>query len=314
MEKSLRLMALIMTINQKRKFKVKDLAEEFGVSQRTILRDLQELGEIGVPLFSETGRHGGYQVLNDAVLPPISFTEQEALSMFFAYQSLLMYTSLPFEAQYASALKKFYYNSSDLVKARIDKMKDRIVFWIPQRPLPTPCLGAVLEAAIDQKVVSITYDSEQGISERDILPIGIYTAQGLWYCPAYCFKSREYRLFRVDRMMSCGIKKEQSPLPEPVLTLKTWFASNSSENVQLLMRVKLTRKGMRKLETQYWKPDELQSLDDGTGILKARIDERDISFCAHLFLGYGTDAEVLEPESLRNEIRRELEDIEKLYK
>lgn len=70
MSKSKRLMELMMTVNRKRKFTVKELAREFGVSPRTILRDLQELSELGVPLYSEVGPHGGYQVLNERVLPP----------------------------------------------------------------------------------------------------------------------------------------------------------------------------------------------------------------------------------------------------
>lgn len=82
MSKSKRLLELMLTVNRKRKFTVKELAQEFGVSSRTILRDLQELGELGVPLYSEVGPHGGYQVLNERILPPIAFTEEEAVALF----------------------------------------------------------------------------------------------------------------------------------------------------------------------------------------------------------------------------------------
>ncbi|MDF2635100.1 MAG: DNA-binding protein [Pelosinus sp.] len=313
MEKAQRLMALIMTINRKHKFKVKDLANEFDVSQRTILRDMQELGEIGVPLYSEVGPHGGYQVLNNTILPLIEFTEQEVLSIFFAYQSLQMYESLPFEVQYASALKKFYYISPENIKDRIDKMKDRILFWIPQIPLSVPYLNRLLDTAIEQKAVTIKYDSASGVSERDILPVGIYTTQGLWYCPAYCFKSQEYRLFRVDRIISCVIKEEPIEMPTQKLTLQTWLSLNQDEGTQLELSVKFSRKGIRRFESQYWKPDEVRILEDGTGILETTIYEKDVPFFAHIFLGYGTNAEVLSPEILREEIKRELENVKILY-
>ncbi len=97
MSKSKRLMELMLTVNRMRKFTVGELAREFGVSQRTILRDLQELGELGVPLYSEVGPHGGYQVLRERLLPPIAFTEEEAVSIFFAVHALRHYSSLPFE-------------------------------------------------------------------------------------------------------------------------------------------------------------------------------------------------------------------------
>ena len=51
MSKSKRLIDLMMTVNRMRKFTVRELADQFGVSSRTILRDLQELSELGSPLF-----------------------------------------------------------------------------------------------------------------------------------------------------------------------------------------------------------------------------------------------------------------------
>ncbi|MDI5790915.1 HTH domain-containing protein [Bacillus licheniformis] len=84
------------------------MAREFGVSKRTVLRDLQELSEMGVPLYSETGPHGGYQVLNERILPPIAFSENEAISIFFAIDALKHYISLPFDAQYASIKRNLF--------------------------------------------------------------------------------------------------------------------------------------------------------------------------------------------------------------
>jgi predicted DNA-binding transcriptional regulator YafY len=112
MSKSKRLLELMMTVNRKRKFTVKELALEFGVSTRTMLRDLQELSELGVPLYSEVGPHGGYQVLKERILPPIAFSEEEAVAMFFAVYALRHYSSLPFEAESASSLDKFYLHMS----------------------------------------------------------------------------------------------------------------------------------------------------------------------------------------------------------
>jgi HTH domain len=133
MPKAKRLLELMMTVNRKRKFTVKELAEEFGVSTRTILRDLQELSELGVPLYSEVGPHGGYHVLNERSLPPISFTEEEAIAIFFSVYALRHYLSIPFEAEISSALNKFTsYMTSD-IRDRIEQMKNRVDFITPVR-------------------------------------------------------------------------------------------------------------------------------------------------------------------------------------
>lgn len=106
MTKAQRLMELIIAVNRKRRFTVKELAHEFSVSARTILRDLQELSELGVPLYSEVGPHGGYRILKERLLPPIAFTEREAAAVFFAVQALRHYSSLPFLASYFVGLGK----------------------------------------------------------------------------------------------------------------------------------------------------------------------------------------------------------------
>ena len=85
MSKSKRLLELMLTVNQKRAFTVGELAGDFGVSKRTILRDLQELSELGVPLYSEVGPHGGYRMLQDRMLPPIAFPWRNLLQFFLPY-------------------------------------------------------------------------------------------------------------------------------------------------------------------------------------------------------------------------------------
>jgi predicted DNA-binding transcriptional regulator YafY len=188
MPKSKRLMELMMTVNRKRKFTVKELADQFEVSTRTILRDLQELSELGVPLYSEVGPHGGYQVLSERVLPPIAFKEDEAVAMFFASHALRHYSSLPFETQAASALNKFYLYMPGDVRDRIDQMKNRVDIVAPTRQKPVRHLSILLDGAIWQKVISIDYESREGGSIRHIQPVEYMheTATGIVRRTAFC--------------------------------------------------------------------------------------------------------------------------------
>lgn len=120
---------------------VKELAHEFRVSARTILRDLQELSELGVPLYSEVGPHGGYRILKERLLPPIAFTEREAAAVFFAVQALRHYSSLPFETETSTVLNKFYNFMPEDVRERIDQMRDRVDFITPVRLAQSPHLS-----------------------------------------------------------------------------------------------------------------------------------------------------------------------------
>ncbi|MBW5449457.1 WYL domain-containing protein [Cohnella sp. CFH 77786] len=283
MSKSKRLIELFMVVNTKRKFTVKELAEEFGVSKRTMIRDLQELSELGVPLYSEVGAAGGYQVLREKTLPPIRFTEDEAIAMFFAYHSLEQYADLPFEASSISVLKKFYHYLPSEAKVKIDNLKNRFLFKIPNHPISTPFLKTILEAALEQHVISITYDSESGISDRDIQVVGVYSANGLWYAPSFCFKSNEYRLFRIDRITVARTKDDQTCLKDlQSYTLSEWFAYQQKKHA-IDLEVKLTARGVKRCQSDIWLSSDVTVLPDGTGMIQTSIDPPYLSWAVNFF-------------------------------
>ena len=70
-------------INEKKVFHLKELMETFAISKSTALRDIQELEALGVPLYVENGRYGGYQVLQNTLLPPIYFSEKRSSPFLF---------------------------------------------------------------------------------------------------------------------------------------------------------------------------------------------------------------------------------------
>ncbi|MFD2368697.1 helix-turn-helix transcriptional regulator [Brevibacillus sp. GCM10020057] len=312
MPKSKRLMELMMTVNRKRKFTVKELAQEFGVSTRTILRDLQELSELGVPLYSEVGPHGGYQVLKERILPPIAFTEDEAVAIFFAVHALRHYASLPFEAKSQSALQKFYHYMPGDVRDRIDQMKNRVDFAPPARQISSPHLSILLDAAIRQSVLLIDYESRDKRSLREIQPIGIYTRNGLWYCPAYCWQSEGIRVFRCDRIHSAEHTKKQ-PLDLRGIHLENREWSSKGEEEGLTLRAELTRVGVQACESAPWPIPELHVRADGSGWLAGSITRQDVPFYASFFIGLGQEATVEQPVELVDCIKQKLSELAAKY-
>ncbi|MDF2724192.1 MAG: YafY family transcriptional regulator [Paenibacillus sp.] len=308
MPKSKRLLDLMMTVNRKRKFKVQELADEFGVSTRTILRDLQELSELGVPLYSEVGPHGGYQVLRERILPPIAFTEGEAVAMFFAVHALRHYSSLPFEAESASALSKFYHYMPGEVRDRIDSMKDRVDFVTPTRRGEAPCLAIILDAAIQQKVLLIAYKSkDEDESSRRVQPVCLYANNGLWYCTAYCFLRQGIRVFRCDRIREAEYDPSTEPLQLGEVRLSRKEYVQPQEPVRLC--AKLSRAGVQRLESELWAAPMLHMLEDGSGMIDADVPRSDIPFYAELCISLGNEVELTEPAELKEAIRTRLKEL-----
>ncbi len=140
LSKAERLIEMMITINAKRHFTVGELANEFSVSKRTILRDLQVLEQIGFPLYSEVGAAGGYHLLKERVLPSISFSENEVKAIFFSCQALKFYKDLPFEQEMISVLKKFLNCLPLDLQNSISKIQNKVVFWTPNRHCTSPLL------------------------------------------------------------------------------------------------------------------------------------------------------------------------------
>lgn len=314
MAKTKRLIELILTVNAKRKFTVRELAEEFEVSKRTILRDLQDLSELGIPLYSEVGPHGGYRVLKNRMLPPIAFTENEAIALFFASQSLELYSSLPFEAESASALKKFYHFLPEETRNQIDRMKTRVLFWTPTRNQQSPYLRQLLEAAMNSNLLTIEYDSSSGFTKRDILPLGLYASRGFWYCPSYCYLRKEIRLFRADRIVRLSLT--EGAVPEASIENKT-IHDLIKEQPELekttYVTIKLSKMGVRRFQTEMPDENEITVHEDGTSTVRIIIDQHDLDFFVDLFYGFGTDAKVLSPPEMIKRIRKRIEAVRKHY-
>ena len=101
-----RLMDMWLYIVKHRAFTAGDLAQKFGVSPRTVVRDLEQLSVIGVPLYTVQGKGGGYRVLDSISLPPISFSEDELTSVLFAYYMLDLAGDNPFEVEIEAVREK----------------------------------------------------------------------------------------------------------------------------------------------------------------------------------------------------------------
>ncbi|MEH7793289.1 helix-turn-helix transcriptional regulator, partial [Bacillus safensis] len=172
MSKAKRLLDILMFVTTKKKFTAQEIADEFHISIRTVHRYILDLSDMGLPISSEQGRHGGYTVLTSRFLPPILFTEEEAVSIFFAFQSLNYYRNLPFDTEISSVEQKLYHSLQSEAKIKVDNIRSYIAFWNPKRMIDTPFLNDVLKYSIENKNLHIQYESKSGIRKKHIRPIG----------------------------------------------------------------------------------------------------------------------------------------------
>ena len=124
MNKTIRLYNLIEFCNKNRNFKLKDVMEEFNTSKSTALRDIKDIQELGVPLYSNGGKNGGYKVIRKAHTTRIDLNDEEIKSLYFALSSVSNLKSLPFSSEYISIVNKIYNSSTERQKSIINQYKN----------------------------------------------------------------------------------------------------------------------------------------------------------------------------------------------
>ena len=138
MAKAERLMWIMNYAARTPAFTVQQLADELSVSRRTALRYLHALSELGIPLAAKPGPHGGYELIRNRVLPPVSFSVDEAVALFFAFEALAGYADLPFSTEVQSALGRLYEKLAPAAQGRVDGLKDRFRLGVWDKPAPAP--------------------------------------------------------------------------------------------------------------------------------------------------------------------------------
>lgn len=309
MSKAKRLLDILMFVTARKKFTAQEIADEFNISIRTVHRYILDLSDMGLPIYSEQGRNGGYTVLSSRLLPPILFTEEEAVSIFFAFQSLNYYRNLPFDTEISSVEHKLYSSLQSDAKIKIDKIRSYFAFWNPKRTIDTPLLNDVLEYSIENKNLYIQYESKSGITKKHIRPIGVYAHDGLWYLPAYDYHKNKILLYRVDRILSILSTEDNE---DEFMNLEEWFNFQEVKN-PIRLHVQLTTEGVRQCKSVPYFEGFVVTQEDGTGYINTIIDKGELNFITSLFLRLGIHARILEPTELIIGLRKQAEEILTMY-
>ena len=225
-----RITAILIQLQAKQSVKGQDLAERFGVSLRTVYRDLRTLEEAGVPLCGEAGV--GYCLADGYRLPPVMFSREEATALITAEKLVAQLTDAQ-TAQLSSAamdklravLRRPDRDYLEALSPRITVLKPHAA-RVPVAP-PTSNTHQVLLAGIaQQQVVQLDYRAGyQGDSTlRDVEPIGVYYGQH-WHVIAFCRLRQEFRDFRLDRIAGLHLRDEHfAPRPD---TLQSYWAQQA---------------------------------------------------------------------------------------
>lgn len=311
-----RLLELLVRVQTKPHFTAAELAEEFRVSRRTMLRDLAALSEMGIPLRSTPGPGGGYSLPRGGRRLSPSLSVDEALALIISYEALMRYPVSPFSSQSLSAVTKLRAALPPDVVGELDRLRRHVAVVEPVREYEAPLLGELLKAALDEEHLKVTYDSiRSGVSERVVYPFGLYASQGFWYCACFDHKRRANVSLRADRFLSAErVKGFERP---PHVPLDGWTrALRSGGGETLRLRVHVSERGTKSFElVSLLGRIEADSQSGGqrSGIVEADIPRSEVEFYASRLLSVGADVRVESPPELVEALRNKALEVARLY-
>src|SRR5688500_1353078 len=205
-----RLFAILLTLQHKRRLRAQDLARQFEVSKRTIYRDMSALNQMGIPIAALPGE--GFELVEGYYLPPLMFTEYEAVALLLGSRLLTQQSAGSFARSADSALAKIKVALPNQVRARSEALTSIIGFITPKAKfdLDDPQLLLIQNAIQEQRVLHLHYRGfqKEEVTERDVEPHQLFYADGVWYLEAYCRSRKGMRDFRLSRMEKVALRRE----------------------------------------------------------------------------------------------------------
>ena len=291
-----RLTAILLLLQDKPRTS-EEIARHFEVSRRTILRDIQALSEMGVPVIAREGVGGGYSLPADYRLPPLPLTTREAFLLLLSLGALSRLSATPFAAERASLTAKLRALVPHQELDQVEQMLATVDVNVPDRAESTPFLEALMAAARERRWVRISYQSAQRLSSLHIYIRRIDLDNGYWYCRSYSAEHQADRTFRVDRIQS---------LAEPDLDFAPPSVPDPPEyedesNPELV--VTFTPRGAFQVQSQPFIGPRVRRNSDGSAELRMRCPTSEFDWFAGLFAGLGREACVVAPPELRRRLR-----------
>ena len=295
-----RLMGIVVYLLSNGRTSAQKLAEEFEVSSRTIMRDLESLDQAGIPIQSFYGVEGGYQIMDGFVLENQAATSHEYDWIVTALKGMVSaYASRSLEQTLAKIMSINHTEdtavSEDLSVAREDiKINEQL---------------RLLENAIRKKsVVRFSYtNSHDEVKEIQVEPVCIQYKWYNWYLIGYYKKYQDYCMFKLVRMDSLQATDIKNTKEHDLSDIKM---KDDNDNI---IHIKLYGKAIIKTKCrEYLNGQITKEFENGDFEFCFSVPEHE-SFWYGVILSFGNKAKIIEPQELKERIIKTCKEIQMEY-
>lgn len=299
----------------------RQLADELGVSQRTIYRDVDALQAVGVPLYGDAGHAGGFALVDGyrTRLTGLTGEEAEALSL----------TGVPGPASdlglgpvVAAVELKLRAALPTELRDRYGRIRERFHLDAPgwyQDGDTTPHVAAVADSVWRQQTIRVFYRSWTGITVAVLRPYGVVLKTGKWYMVAHT--GHDIRTYRINQILDLQILDQPFDRPEDFDLAGYWKAKVREFRRRLYQGqavIRVSPQGQERLPDLLASPvvdafHATASPPDAAGWTTATVPIESVTHATTELLKLGADVEVLEPRALRARLVTETRRLAALY-
>jgi predicted DNA-binding transcriptional regulator YafY len=301
-----RLVALLLLMQQRRQLTVAQVAAELETSERTARRDLEALGLAGLPVYSVSGRNGGWRLLGEGRTDLTGLTSTEAQAIFLAAGSLAHASP-----ELKAALRKLMRALPEPFRPSAEAASKAVV--VDPQPWegrgspapPPPLLDAIRSAVIEGRQLRLVYSGRSSaLSERVVEPLGLAAKGSTWYLVAGTAEGQ--RTFRVDRIRAAEPTGNPAARPHDFDFRLAWgqITERVDEMRTPILASAVVSPTMVNAVSHVLGDRVRIGLANDDGRVRVELRGQNIRALAGELGGFGAAVEVLEPLELRYELAR----------
>lgn len=299
MKKSERLNKMLLFLNDKSEFNLKELMEKFHISKSTALRDIAALEEIGLPLYSSLGKHGRYHIMNHRMRYSINFSHDEIYALYFALLTLQNYQSTPFHLDVDHLKQKFQLSVSSESKEKLIQMSQFLEFESTAHFNESPLLKEILMYAVANQPVCLTYEKDDQKLCIDAQIMSIHSRFGQWYVTVFDLAKQSSRVCRCDRITAIHSIKHDEPLPMEEIHRYLEFETTYEKNTKFI--VEIHKKGVDLFHKESYPSMKLRC-DNNKTYIEGYYQPNEIDFIVKYFVNFGGLINSISPKELQQKI------------
>ena len=289
-----RLFGILSVLLERDRVQARELAERFEVSERTIFRDIAALEGAGMPVVTFPGSGGGIGILPGYKLDKRLLSKQDMAAIGAGLAGL---SSIGGSREVKDLVEKLMPENSGLLALESDVVID-FSSWDDSNFLLRR-IGLLRGAIADKRCVEMAYVSPGGRSSRIVEPSKIVFKANSWYLYAFCRSRREFRLFKLSRMLDV-VPTDEAFAAHPAGELPLRCATGRGPGPGQRVRLRFPAR-QEYLVMDMFGRENYTLLPNGG--LEAQFYTGDLDATLYMVLSYGPEVEVLEPQALIDRLR-----------